>query len=708
MTQFGRWIVVGICLFAIRPEAAVSEVINGQMDDFQGGTTQGWSSGANNPNPNPVSHLSDGGPAGVGDGFLLVTSTGAFGAGGKLVAFNTSQWAGDYLTAGVESIVADLNNLGATALDIRLLLEGPGGKFVSTAGVSLVAGSGWQPATFAIGPGDLTGGFNLGATLGGVTRLRIVHNPVPDVTPPQIVATLGVDNINAIPEPGTLTLLSALFLSVMFGSAWKAKRRRFLCLVIITVSVTMTAANSAARAEFPTIRLEPITTGQLVAPVGLTNAADGSDRLFVIDQRGKIQIIQNGSLLPVPLLDIETKLVDQRDRFDERGLLGLAFHPEFGVTGAPGEDKFYVYYSADSPDSPGPLDDPVEHQSVVAEYRVESAGSNVADPASERILLTFNQPQWNHDAGQLAFGPDGKLYISTGDGGGGGDDNPGHTGAGEPVVFGNAQDRTNLLGNVLRIDVDGDNGPGGQYGIPADNPFFGEGGGVREEIFAYGLRNPWRFSFDDGPGGSGALFLADVGQGDIEEVNVILSGGNYGWRIREGSSDFDPNVVPNPNVTLIDPIAEYAHPGVGNGLPEVGLATVGGFVYRGSEFPELVGKYVFADWGNGFTPPGNGTLLGLEEASPGVFDFSVLDVQGGNPIGLFITAFGEDEAGELYVVAKSALDPGLDPNSGGPGGVIFKITPVPEPASAALLAAGLLSLLVFSFRRRQVRSTKPD
>ncbi len=422
-----------------------------------------------------------------------------------------------------------------------------------------------------------------------------------------------------------------------------------------------------------------IDPGQLVSPVGMANAGDDSNRLFVIDQRGKIQIIQGGVLLPQPFLDIGAKLVPEQANFDERGLLGLAFHPQFASVGQGGEGKFYVYYSAPSPDSPGPADNPVDHQSVIAEYSVTAPGSNVADPNSERIVLTFNQPQFNHDAGQLAFGADGMLYISSGDGGSSNDNNVGHTGgdATRPAdALGNAQDRTNLLGKVLRIDVNGINA--GQYGIPADNPFVGAGGGVREEIYAYGLRNPWRFSFDDGPGGTNRLFLADVGQGEVEEVNIIESGKNYGWRIREGSMDFAPSVTPIPDVPLVDPIAEYSREGASNDLPKIGISTVGGYVYRGSEIPELIGKYIFADWSTGFSP-GNGTLLGLEETGPGVFALSVLDVDGGNPIGLYINALGEDESGELYVLAKNALAAsGLDPITNLPSGVVFKI--VPEPA----------------------------
>lgn len=444
-------------------------------------------------------------------------------------------------------------------------------------------------------------------------------------------------------------------------------------------------------AAFPTIKLEPITQNEIVAPLGISHAGDGSNRLFVTDQRGTVHVIQGGSLLPTPFLDIESRLVTEQPGFDERGLLGLAFHPNFGQSGQVGEDKFYVYYSAPSPNAPGTATDPVNHQSVIAEYSVTGLGSNVADPNSERVLLTFDEPQFNHNAGSLNFGPDNMLYITVGDGGGGGDNEPGHTGggAGEPSGgLGNAQDRTKLLGKMLRIDVDGTNGPTGEYGVPVDNPFVGVDGGVREEIFAYGLRNPFRAAFDDGPGGTGRLFVADVGQDLVEEVNIVESGGNYGWRIKEGTFDFDPTVSPDPNVSLIDPIAEYAHPLAANGLLEVGISITGGVVYRGSDFPQLQGKYLFGDWSNSFSTP-NGTLLGLEETLPGVFDLSVLDVFGGNPIGEFVQAFGLDESGEAYVATKRTLAPsGLD-QSGQPTGSIYRITVVPEPGTCLLCGIGM-------------------
>lgn len=458
---------------------------------------------------------------------------------------------------------------------------------------------------------------------------------------------------------------------------------------------------TTAYADFPPVVLEPITQGELISPVGIANAGDGTNRLFVVEQRGAIRVIENGSLLASPFLDIASRLVPERPGFDERGLLGLAFHPNFGQAGAAGNDKFYVYYSASQPngDAGDPIN-PVDHQSVVAEYSVSSLGSNLADPNSERIVMSFNQPQFNHDGGNLSFGPDDYLYITTGDGGGGGDNEPGHTGGGanDPVGgLGNSQDLSSFLGKVLRIDPLGSNGLNGQYGVPADNPFVGQAG-VRSEVFAYGLRNPWRASFDDGPGGTDRMFIADVGQGDVEEINLLEPGANYGWRIKEGSFDFDATVSPTPDVALTEPIAEYAHPNSENGLPEIGVSVTGGVVYRGNSSPDLQGKYIFGDWSTAFRPA-NGTLLGLEELVPGEFEFSVLDVARGNPIGEYILAFGLDENGEAYVATKGTLAPSELGGDGNPTGAIYRIRSVPESSSPSITLLTLLAIAASSRKK---------
>lgn len=436
---------------------------------------------------------------------------------------------------------------------------------------------------------------------------------------------------------------------------------------------------ATSRAEFPTVRLVPVSEGALIAPVAIRNAGDGSDRLFIVDQRGKIQIIDGtGALQATPFLDLGAKLVPQRATFDERGLLGLAFHPNYGSVAQPGEGKFYVYYSAPSPNEPGTAVAPVDHMSVIAEYCVSAGDPNIADAASERILLTFDQPQFNHDGGDLAFGPvDGLLHISTGDGGSSNDNNAGHTGgdATRPSGgLGNSQDITKLLGKILRVDPLGNNGPGGEFGIPAGNPFVGVGGGGREEIFAYGLRNPWRICFDDGTGGTNRLFVADVGQGEVEEINLVASGDNLGWRNKEGTFDFD--VTAPGTRPFVDPVAQYQHPGRGlAGLTEIGLSVTGGCFYRGTQFPSLEGKYLFGDWSTDFQTP-NGTLLGLEESAPGVFELETLTVVGGNPIGKYITGFGKDEDGEIYVATRTVLPPEVDPATLQPTGGIFRIEPV--------------------------------
>lgn len=426
-------------------------------------------------------------------------------------------------------------------------------------------------------------------------------------------------------------------------------------------------------AAIPTLQLKPVAVGQFNSPTKVTHAGDGSGRLFIADQNGQIRILANGAVLPQPFLDLSAKLVNLSTNYDERGLLGLAFHPDYEVVSAAGEGRFYVFYSAPSPNSPGPANNPVNCRSVLAEYRVSATNPNVADPLSERILISFDKPQSNHNGGEIAFSPaDGLLYFTTGDGGGGNDNGLGHTGGGASNpsgVLGNAQDRTNLLGKLLRIDPFGSNGVGGQYGIPASNPFVGAGGGIREEIYAYGLRNPWRFSFDSE---TNRLFLADVGQGKFEEINLITAGGNYGWRRFEAFADFDaatPSAGP-----YIAPVAAYAHPNQSGstGLLEVGLSITGGHVYRGSAIPDLQGKYLFADWSSIGNVP-NGTLLGLEEGPPGVFALSKLSVIGGNPIPYYIPTLGVDEAGEIYVATRTARGPAAPAPGGGLSGQLFKI-----------------------------------
>jgi glucose/arabinose dehydrogenase len=448
---------------------------------------------------------------------------------------------------------------------------------------------------------------------------------------------------------------------------------------------------STALGVLPPVRLQLVVERQLQAPTSITSARDGSGRLFVAEQRGGIRIVKGGVLLPTPFLTLSDRLVPERAGFDERGLLGLTFHPQFGQIGTPGYRRFYVFYSAPSPGAPGTAADPIDCRSTVSEFRVSTTHPDLADPSSERVVLSFDKPQFNNNGGQLEFGPDGRLYIATGDGGGVSDNDPGHTGGAATHATqaqGNAQDMTSLLGKILRIAPLGTDAPGGQFGLPADNPFIGTAG-ARPEIWATGLHTVWRFSFDRTPSGLERLFAADVGEGEIEEINLITRGGNYGWRNREGT--FTPSFsidAPAPGGPLIDPIAQYAHPGVVKGvptLPTYGVSLIGGSVYRGSALPGLVGTYVCADWSQNGTQP-LGTMLALEENAPsGNWTLSKLTVDGGNPVPWFIQALGTDESGEIYLAAKKTR-PVSELDDGRPAGALFKIVPVPVPPTPVSLS----------------------
>lgn len=288
-------------------------------------------------------------------------------------------------------------------------------------------------------------------------------------------------------------------------------------------------------------------------PLDLQNAGDKSGRLFIVEQPGRIYVLKDENAKEKEIfLDIENLV---NDRGNEQGLLGLAFHPDYERNG-----YFYVNYT----DNNG---------TVISRFR-ESNDINKADSGSELILLKFDQPFTNHNGGGMAFGPDGYLYIATGDGGSGGD------------PLGNGQNRRTLHGNILRIDVDRRD-QGLNYAIPEDNPFVDNKEGFREEIYAYGLRNPWRFSFDSF---NGNLFAADVGQNAVEEINLIEKGKNYGWNIMEGTKMFSPDPKVDSN-TLEPPIYEYLHP--------LGRSITGGYVYRGQEYKELEGLYIYGDFISG-------------------------------------------------------------------------------------------------------------
>ena len=340
------------------------------------------------------------------------------------------------------------------------------------------------------------------------------------------------------------------------------------------------------------LKLLPLVSG-LNRPVYLTNAGDGSGRLFVVEQRGRIIIVKDGAVNPTPFLDI-VSLVGSDSL--ERGLLSVAFQPDYATNGF-----LFVDYTNK------------EGNTVIARYHVAD-NPDQADPNSAKILLTIDQPYPNHNGGQLAFGPDGYLYVGMGDGGS----------ANDP--HNNGQSLNTLLGKILRLDIN----QGDPYGVPANNPFVNQAD-ARPEIWAYGLRNPWRFSFDRA---TGDMYIADVGQDRYEEVDVALAGTpggqNFGWRLMEGAHCFDPANCDPASLGVVLPVAEYDH--------SQGCSITGGYVYRGEQFPALTGTYFYSDWCSGI-------IWSLRREADGSWSQAEL-----LPSGLQVSSFGQDEAGELYVV----------------------------------------------------------
>jgi glucose/arabinose dehydrogenase len=445
---------------------------------------------------------------------------------------------------------------------------------------------------------------------------------------------------------------------------------RLLLAVVAAAAIAAVPSSAAAQAEEPpAVGLQSVAEG-LTSPVTLTSPGDGSGRLFVVDQAGLIRVLMpDGTLRPEPFLDLRARMVALMPGFDERGLLGLAFHPQYAANG-----RFFVYYSAPLR-AGGPAG--FNHTSHISEFHV-SADPNRADPASERIVLQVDEPQFNHNGGTLLFGPDdGDLYISLGDGGGANDVGLGHVADWyADNAGGNGQDVTqNLLGSILRIDVDA----GTPYGIPPDNPFTGTAG--LDEVWAYGFRNPYRMSFDSG--GSHQLFVGDVGQASWEEVSIVSAGGNYGWNVKEGTHCFDaesptqepaacPDVVgaghPRTGDPLIDPIIEYPQARLGG----PGVAVVGGHVYRGSALPQFRGRYVFGDWSRSFGQP-SGSLFVAKPRKRGLWEMQELRVAT-SPTGRLnarLLGFGQDAAGELYA---------LTTNNTGPTGTTGRVLKLVRPS----------------------------
>jgi len=403
-----------------------------------------------------------------------------------------------------------------------------------------------------------------------------------------------------------------------------------------------------------TPNLQLVTDG-LVSPLTVAEAPDDSKRIFIVDQVGKIWIVSSDSIKqPTPFIDISSKMVTLQAGYDERGLLGLAFHPSFKTNG-----KFYLFYTA-PPRAGGP--DPQhswDNLTRISEFTVPAPGANQADPGTEKVILEADHPQLNHNGGTIAFGPDGYLYISIGDGGNADDVGPGHV----PDWYatndgGNGQDiYQNLMGNILRIDVDN----GNPYSIPADNPFVNTA--AKPEIYAFGFRNPYRFSFD--MGGNHQLFVGDAGQSLFEEIDIVTKGGNYGWNVREGTACFSTandkqplNSCPTTDSAgnpLIDPtiqLTNAANPSGG------GLATVivGGNVYQGSQLPAMKGQYIFGI----FSQDGNANakVYSATASTNKPWPFTAMSFKDfPDNLGQYIKGFGQDLSGEIYVTTTTQQGP---------------------------------------------------
>ncbi len=428
-------------------------------------------------------------------------------------------------------------------------------------------------------------------------------------------------------------------------------------------------ATVAAMAKMKNVDLDLVADG-FVSPIGMVPIPDNTGRLVVIDQIGKLWILDaNGNKLATPFIDLTSRMQPLNPGFDERGLLGVAFHPEYASNG-----RLFIYYNA-PPRAGGPT--PTTTWNNLARFSEFSVSSNpnVVDMSSERTFLEIDDPQGNHNGGSLIFGGDGYLYISIGDGGAANDLAPGHVEDWYAANGGgNGQDvEQNLWGSILRLDMDG----AMPYGVPADNPFVGKTG--FDEIYAYGFRNPYRMSFD--MGGSKRLFVGDAGQVLWEEVSVVEKGGNYGWNVKEGTHCFDaeaPSTIPadcptvdNFGNRLIDPVIEMmnaANPAPGS---VKSLTVIGGHVYRGKDLHGLKGDYLFGSFSRSFAGP-QGEIFVAKPSGPGLWPFEKLSlVSFPDHLGAFVKGFGQDLNGEIYVTTSTVLGPS------GTTGKVYKIVPAP-------------------------------
>ena len=410
-------------------------------------------------------------------------------------------------------------------------------------------------------------------------------------------------------------------------------RGRTLALSLLgTSALTLAALPAAAETR---VTFEPFVTG-VNAPLAMKQPA-GDDRLFVVEQDGRVRIVEDGQLRPEPFIDIRGRMVDLMSDFDERGLLDIAFHPDFTDNGI-----FYLAYSRPL-DPQGDLGKQLwwSHTNVVSEFRVSADDPDRADLHYERVLSSIDWPQFNHNGHWIDVGPDGMLYVSVGDGGYAND-----WGIGHHVTLGNGQDMGTELGKILRLDLDGN--------APDDNPFAGSFDTL-PEIYASGLRNAWRCSFD--MGGNHRLFCADVGQNSFEEVNIIEAGNNYGWRAMEGNHCFD-YTAPNDHPASCDtagftmPIMEYENCSARQNC--MGISVTGGYVYRG-EHEAWDGKYIFGDWSKSFATMDGQLFIGTE-AEDGTWSMELATVTNMDTVP-YLLAFAQDAQGEVYALTSVTTGP---------------------------------------------------
>ena len=423
----------------------------------------------------------------------------------------------------------------------------------------------------------------------------------------------------------------------------------------ISAAAALALASAPALAAGPKIKLEPFVTG-VNAPLAMVQAPDG--RMFVIEQWGRVQVVDKGKLHATPFLDIRSRIPDLHPDFDERGLLGIALHPQFAQNG-----KFYIAYSAHL-DFQQDLAQMLwyDHSNVVEEYTVSKTDKNAADPSTGRRIMSDAWPQFNHNGHWIGFGPDGMLYVSMGDGGYANDWGIGHNPA-----TGNGQDMTTTLGKMLRIDVN-TRTDGKPYGIPPDNPFVGKQD-IKPEIWASGLRNPWRCSFD---AGSGALFCGDVQQNSYEAVKIIGKGQNMGWRRVEGMMRCFDYLKPDDHPANCDKsgitpaILEYNNC---TAKPQgcKGISVTGGYVYQGKH-AAWKGKYIFGDWSKSFAER-DGQIFVATKGGNGKWSMEVAEVTNMNGKLPYMLGFAQDNDGEVYALTSLTTGPvgSLD--------TIYKIVP---------------------------------